>query len=285
MRQWLGRLVLFNQVSIQAKLHNTFTSLNHQASFTFQETDENIWNSSSVALLLEEVMEIKYSNFFSSNTSDKKRNDEHIHSSWREHTHNYAHNDCDDSFSCHQIFEWIKRFEHFVASESYTQSIQTNEDVAFDLQHLDLTELKCRYCIYCRTVKFDCIGWHKHTYYLFGRTLSILIWFSKYDLFYEISHIRITSSNLTVIYYKKINFFVKFFMTFFHQNIHYQERTVQNYVFWIQKNIKIHYVLTFWKKYIISRLKFLLNQIILIFQSCIVQMIIVKRDFRVFVSH
>ena len=109
MRQWLGRLVLFNQVSIQAKLHNTFTSLNHQASFTFQETDENIWNSSSVALLLEEVMEIKYSNFFSSNTSDKKRNDEHIHSSWREHTHNYAHNDCDDSFSCHQFFDMNKK--------------------------------------------------------------------------------------------------------------------------------------------------------------------------------
>lgn len=171
----------FNRFNIERFFDIIFSQVLHfilQVCWLNLHTASRMW----IFLLLafcEEKIEIKFSNFLSSNTSDNKRNDIHIQSSWREHTHNYAHNDCEDSFCCHQFFDMNKKIRTLRLLESYTQSIRSNEDVVFDLQHLDLTELKCRYCIYCRTVKFDCIGWHKLTTNLFGRTLSILMWFNE----------------------------------------------------------------------------------------------------------
>lgn len=108
----------------------------------------------------------------------------------------------------------------------------------------------------------------------------------KCRLFFAIKDFFINTFKLNWFKYNKKIFFVKFFSTFF-----YKKNFIQKFQFWIdisklRSQHKNHLVFDFFEKsYIFTVEKLHTNRIILFKQSWIVQMIIVKRDFWVCVSH
>lgn len=183
----------------------------------------------------------------------------------------------------HLILIWFLRMNKKIRtlwkSESYTHINSDNQRCWSFIQHLWFSKIMC--CVE-RQSSLSAVVSVDISYSQIGRTWRYDVSLEKCHQFFAIKDFFINTFKLNWFKYNKKIFFVKFFSTFF-----YKKNFIQNFQFWIDifKMWKSSCFDFFEKYYIFTVEKLHTNRIILFKQSWIVQMIIVKRDFWVCVSH